>query len=39
MSTLKISEAGSEQFPMVWRQRSREGRTVLELLNYVVWGN
>ena len=31
MSTLKISEAGSVQFPMVWRQRSREGRTVLEL--------
>ncbi|WP_425472598.1 hypothetical protein [Tepidimonas aquatica] len=23
----------------LWRQRSREGRTVLELLNYVVWGN
>ena len=23
----------------LWRQRSREGRTVLELLNYVVLGN
>lgn len=23
----------------LWRQRSREGRTMLELLNYVVWGN
>lgn len=22
----------------LWRQRSKEGRTVLELLNYVVWG-
>ena len=23
----------------LWRQRSRQGRTMLELLNYVVWGN
>lgn len=23
----------------LWRQRSRDGKTVLELLNYVVWGN
>lgn len=23
----------------LWRQRSREGKTVLDLLNYVVWGN
>ena len=23
----------------LWRQRSRQGRTVLDLLNYVVWGN
>jgi len=23
----------------LWRQKSREGKTVLELLNYVVWGN
>lgn len=23
----------------LWQQRSREGRTMLELLNYVVWGH
>lgn len=23
----------------LWQQRSREGKTVLDLLNYVVWGN
>jgi hypothetical protein len=23
----------------LWRQRSREGKSVLDLLNYVVWGN
>jgi len=34
-------EAGKVEKFGEWllRQRSREGRTVLELLNYVVWGN
>ncbi|MNY59797.1 hypothetical protein D3C86_1962770 [compost metagenome] len=23
----------------LWQQRSREGKTMLELLNFVIWGN
>lgn len=36
-------QAGDDKFEKfgewLWRQRSREGRTMLELLNYAVWGN